>query len=228
MYTLCCAPAGRSPRRVPSQGDASNLIGCLLTAAQLPLTSVTASYFVLCDIIMMVQYTFYATKNRRRELHEASRLKRQMLRHAQEAAEEGLHAYNAANAYTILHPRRHLSGYQGGKWEPSTQVHSVPSAFPSNVSSCAIKEPRFLNAGRCSISGYQGGKRSNCLNYSWQNVHLDILTSLAPLGRVHDLKSVAPAQADVRSLSGHLFHACRSVVPPSRTAFNGIQDQGNP
>ena len=104
-------------------GDASNLLGCMLTGVQLPLTSVTAVYFVMCDVVMLFQYTFYAVKSQRRL--------RSRRRQAAHVARESLRTYDAANAYAILHPDRHYAGYQGTlRRSPGGQmVHSVPSAF---------------------------------------------------------------------------------------------------
>nr|XP_039251452.1 lysosomal amino acid transporter 1 homolog [Styela clava] len=45
-------------------GDSSNLIGCLLTG-QLAIQIVTAIYYVFMDIVMILQYLYYRSKNRR-------------------------------------------------------------------------------------------------------------------------------------------------------------------
>lgn len=109
------------------QGDASNLVGCVLTGAQLPLTSLTAVYFVLCDVMMILQYTFYAGKARRSERRADARAQRERLLQAQQVAEEGVQAYNVANAYSSVHPRRHTHGHATLE---QTRVHSVPSVSP--------------------------------------------------------------------------------------------------
>lgn len=94
----------------------------MLTGTQLPLTTTTACYFVGCDIAMMVQYTYYATKARRRQRRSQQRAMRDARRNRQ--------AYDDANAYAILQTQRHLSGYQAtsSRRLQSHCVHSVPSA----------------------------------------------------------------------------------------------------
>jgi hypothetical protein len=112
------------------QGDISNLLGCILTGMQLPLTSLTAYYFCLCDVVMMIQYTYYMARARRREVRLQRQQKPQALMHASSAASEALLQYDAANALVMLHPARHLSGNpQHNDVRDLHRVHSVPSAL---------------------------------------------------------------------------------------------------
>jgi hypothetical protein len=107
------------------QGDASNLVGCILTGTQLPLTTGTAWYFVMCDIIMMVQYTYYAAKDARRKRHAARQEKRARIQAAAAAAGLNLQQYNVQNA----------AMHTGSVWQPVSPrmpaVHSSPSAIHS-------------------------------------------------------------------------------------------------
>lgn len=48
-------------------GDTGNILGCLLTGNQQPTTTYTAMYFVLSDIILLIQFVYYGSLARRRE-----------------------------------------------------------------------------------------------------------------------------------------------------------------
>lgn len=110
------------------QGDIGNLLGCILTGVQLPLTSATAYYFCLCDVVMMVQYTYYSMKSRRRELRLRALDKRHSAQRAARAATQAVAAYDAVNAAASpQQPRRISRGEAGPSRVPA--VHSVPSAF---------------------------------------------------------------------------------------------------
>jgi PQ loop repeat len=121
-----CNPSRPPQQRRSMQGDASNLLGCMLTGVQLPLTSATAVYFVICDIVMMVQYTFYAVKARRRERRVAAQA-------AHAAARRAVREYDAANPMPTLQAVRRGGGYEGTATRRAQAhlVHSVPSASSS-------------------------------------------------------------------------------------------------
>ncbi|KAK9824417.1 hypothetical protein WJX72_010131 [[Myrmecia] bisecta] len=46
-------------------GDTCNLIGCLLNGDQLPTVTYTAMYFICMDVVMMMQYIYYGSLQRR-------------------------------------------------------------------------------------------------------------------------------------------------------------------
>lgn len=48
-------------------GDTGNILGCLLTGDQQPTTTYTAMYFVIADIVLMMQFMYYGSLARRRE-----------------------------------------------------------------------------------------------------------------------------------------------------------------
>ncbi|KAK9916580.1 hypothetical protein WJX75_004456 [Coccomyxa subellipsoidea] len=54
-------------------GDTCNLIGCLLTGNQLATQVYTAMYFVCADVVLVVQYIYYTTLQRRRQRLKAMR-----------------------------------------------------------------------------------------------------------------------------------------------------------
>ncbi|KAG2502175.1 hypothetical protein HYH03_000662 [Edaphochlamys debaryana] len=58
-------------------GDTLNLLGCLIQGEQLPTTTLLAMYFVLVDVIMLLQYIYYgavqARRKRLRAKHRRSR-----------------------------------------------------------------------------------------------------------------------------------------------------------
>lgn len=58
-------------------GDTCNLVGCLLTNSQLPTQTWTASYFILADMVMLVQYIYYGALQRQLERVERRRILRQ-------------------------------------------------------------------------------------------------------------------------------------------------------
>lgn len=62
-------------------GDTCNLVGCILTGSQLPTQTWTAVYFISADMVMLVQYIFYMTLERRRHRTQSSQMSRQH-RHA--------------------------------------------------------------------------------------------------------------------------------------------------
>lgn len=142
----CMTAPRRLILRVSMQGDASNLVGCMLTGTQLPLTTTTACYFVGCDITMMVQYTYYAAKARRRQRRRQQRRQQQAMRDAIRNRQ----AYDDANAYAILQTQRHLAGYQrdSSRRLQSHCVHSVPSAsIPLDYA-----EPHYDQPMACCIT----------------------------------------------------------------------------
>ena len=49
-------------------GDSANLLGCLLTGTQQPTETYTAVYFILADLMMLGQYTYYALRDRLMQL----------------------------------------------------------------------------------------------------------------------------------------------------------------
>ncbi|GLJ32886.1 hypothetical protein SUGI_0662290 [Cryptomeria japonica] len=46
-------------------GDASNLLGCLLTGDQLATETITAAYFIFADCVILSQYLYYGFKGRK-------------------------------------------------------------------------------------------------------------------------------------------------------------------
>ncbi|EFJ52906.1 hypothetical protein VOLCADRAFT_44712, partial [Volvox carteri f. nagariensis] len=48
-------------------GDTLNLLGCLIQGQQLPTTTILAAYFVLMDVIMLLQYIYYGALQARRQ-----------------------------------------------------------------------------------------------------------------------------------------------------------------
>jgi hypothetical protein len=143
------------------QGDIGNLLGCILTGVQLPLTTLTAYYFCVCDVVMMVQYTYYAAKARRRILKQERYQKRQALLLASSAASEAISQYNAANAHVMLHPSRHLKGYPHSDAFPEgfQQVHSMPSVSPPVV---VAPEVALVSILRVSLSRALVGLTLSC------------------------------------------------------------------
>lgn len=57
-------------------GDTLNLLGCLIQGQQLPTTTFLAMYFVLSDVVMLVQFIYYSAVQKRKEA--AKRLRRSM------------------------------------------------------------------------------------------------------------------------------------------------------
>ncbi|GIL67611.1 hypothetical protein Vafri_20966 [Volvox africanus] len=67
-------------------GDTLNLLGCLIQGQQLPTTTILAAYFVLIDVIMLLQYIYYgALQARRKRLRARVSRKRHGHRHASPA-----------------------------------------------------------------------------------------------------------------------------------------------
>eukprot|EP00884_Botryococcus_braunii_P021086 jgi/Botrbrau1/7661/Bobra.0159s0103.1 len=56
-------------------GDTSNLIGCLLTGTQLATQTYTAMYYVFMDVVLVMQYVFYTSIQRRHEKHYFARFR---------------------------------------------------------------------------------------------------------------------------------------------------------
>ena len=49
------------------QGDTCNLVGALLKGDQVPTVVFTAQYFICMDVVLLVQFIYYTTLQRRRE-----------------------------------------------------------------------------------------------------------------------------------------------------------------
>lgn len=107
------------------QGDSSNLIGCLLTGTQLPLTTGTAWYFVGCDIIMIVQYIYYAASNASEARRSSQQRKRQLILNAAAVGEQHLLEYDIYNS-----DAQHGLTCESARVSQMHTVHSAPSACP--------------------------------------------------------------------------------------------------
>jgi hypothetical protein len=101
-------------------------MGCLLTGTQLPLTTGTAWYFVTCDIVMMVQYTYYAAKDARAARHQRSLQKRARVQAAAHAAGRQLRAYEAVSVSPV-------AVQTVAERQAVHHVHSAPRALRTQI-----------------------------------------------------------------------------------------------
>lgn len=113
-----------TPQALVAQGDACNLVGCLLTGAQLPLTTGTAWYFIMCDLVMMMQYTYYSAISAQRTRRAQRHAKRRAVHEAARSARKTLQ--------------------QQESWQPRTSA-SILAAAPSAAAAAPAGQPGMPN-----------------------------------------------------------------------------------
>ncbi|GIL75733.1 hypothetical protein Vretimale_15280 [Volvox reticuliferus] len=107
-------------------GDTLNLLGCLIQGQQLPTTTILAAYFVLMDVIMLLQYIYYgALQARRKRLRARASRKRHGHRHASAA-----HHHNRDESYLQVAPLLNDGGTNHDFSELSSGPESSTVATP--------------------------------------------------------------------------------------------------
>ncbi|GLI66517.1 hypothetical protein VaNZ11_010387 [Volvox africanus] len=107
-------------------GDTLNLLGCLIQGQQLPTTTILAAYFVLIDVIMLLQYIYYgALQARRKRLRARVSRKRHGQRHA-----SAVHHHNRDDSQLQVASLLNDGGANRDSNEPSSVPESSTVTTP--------------------------------------------------------------------------------------------------
>eukprot|EP00798_Chlamydomonas_sp_ICE-L_P003376 gene3376-13411_t len=97
-------------------GDTLNLMGCLIQGQQLPTTTLLAMYFVLSDMVMLLQYIYYGALQARKK-----RLRKQTRKHQHQRS---LQRASKVAAVKLLEPLLEHSPEEGDPLY-TTPIHSI-------------------------------------------------------------------------------------------------------
>ncbi|KXZ42023.1 hypothetical protein GPECTOR_220g471 [Gonium pectorale] len=152
-------------------GDTLNLLGCLIQGQQLPTTTMLAAYFVLMDVIMLLQYIYYgALQARRKRLRAKAQRKRHAGHHHHH--HHGAHHHGAHGSKT---PALLIHGADASESVESTPLGHTPSYSEASPSSFTPSGA----AGPADRGGAGGGRWRTAAVAATAGVSLVCVAALA-------------------------------------------------